>query len=60
MKIIVDEPADYKKWLATQPKLVKQIAEEKAANAPKSVEAVVPKADTLKVIMPAAVVAVKK
>ncbi len=59
MKIVIDTPADFKKWLAEQPTLVKQIADEKAANAPKTVDFVASKVDTLKAITPVAVVEVK-
>ena len=35
MKVVVDTPEDYKKWLADKPTLVQEV---KAANAPKPVE----------------------
>jgi cytochrome c oxidase subunit II len=60
MKIVVDTPADFKKWLATQPTIVKQIADEKAANAPKLVEAGTPKVDSIKVSTPAEVAVIAK
>ena len=35
MKVIVDTPEDFKKWLSDKPTLVQEV---KTANAPKSVE----------------------
>jgi cytochrome c oxidase subunit II len=59
MKIIVDTPAEFKKWLATQPTIAKQVADEKAANAPKPVDDVTPKKDSIKSISATVAVIIK-
>jgi cytochrome c oxidase subunit 2 len=38
MKVVVDTPEDYKKWLSDKPTLVQEV---KTANAPKPVEGAV-------------------
>jgi cytochrome c oxidase subunit 2 len=52
MKIVVDSPEDYKKWLKGQPTLVEQV---KVANAPKPIEEVLNK-DSIKAKDTAAIV----
>ncbi len=47
MKLVVDTPADYKKWLESKPTLVQAVKDEKAAAEPKQ-ETVEPAADTTK------------
>jgi cytochrome c oxidase subunit II len=59
MKIIVDTPAEFKKWLATQPTIVKQVADEKVANAPKPVVVASVIKDTMMVTLPQAIPATK-
>lgn len=48
MKLVVDSPADYKKWLSEKPTLAQAVKEEKAATEPKPETPAVPAADTTK------------
>jgi cytochrome c oxidase subunit 2 len=60
MKIVVDTPEDYKKWLAEQPTIAKQVADEKAEKEPKKVEVVAVISDTAKVVLQTVMPVVKK
>jgi cytochrome c oxidase subunit II len=59
MKIVVDTPEDFKKWLKDQPTIVKTIADAKTADAPKTGDAMSAPAETMSASMEAKKVAVK-
>jgi cytochrome c oxidase subunit II len=59
MKIVVDTPEDFKKWLKDQPTIVKTIADAKTADAPKTGDAMSATAETMPASMEAKKVAVK-
>jgi len=52
MKLVVDTPADYKKWLSEKPTLVQTVKDEKAAAEPASETPAAPVKDTAKSVTP--------